>query len=277
MSKELITKAEEIRDEVRVGANTSRRVGGFLEEMAREVNGLYENVLDWINNEKPQGGGFILTQSDVVNNLTDENELKPLSAKQGKLLKAIIDALVVDNLVTNDETKALSAKQGKNLADNIRGLSEVYQPLGDYAPETHTHKATDVQEDTAHKFMTDTVKNTLSSLGTNFAKSDLSNVVTKSFGQNGYYKLSDGLMLQWGYSSSSGRNKTIYLPTSFYDTNYSVMITMRRKEDNTTNLTGDVYTLSKSSFIMFGLFHSTDSNNGAYSGGFSWFAIGRWK
>lgn len=84
-------------------------------------------------------------------------------------------------------------------------------------------------------------------------------------------------MLQWGYSSSSGRNKTIYLPTSFYDTNYSVMITMRRKEDNTTNLTGDVYTLSKSSFIMFGLFHSTDSNNGAYSGGFSWFAIGRWK
>lgn len=117
----------------------------------------------------------------------------------------------------------------------------------------------------------------ISSLGTNFAKSDLSNVVTKSFGQNGYYKLSDGLMLQWGYSSSSGRNKTIYLPTSFYDTNYSVMITMRRKEDNTTNLTGDVYTLSKSSFIMFGLFHSTDSNNGAYSGGFSWFAIGRWK
>ena len=277
MSKELITKAEEIRDEVHVGANTSRRVGGFLEEMAREVNGLYENVLDWINNEKPQGGGFILTQSDVVNNLTDESELKPLSAKQGKLLKAIIDALVVDNLVTNDETKALSAKQGKNLADDIRGLSEVYQPLGDYAPETHTHKATDVQEDTTHKFMTDTEKNTLSSLGTNFAKSDLSNVVTKSFGQNGYYKLSDGLMLQWGYSSSSGRNKTIYLPISFYDTNYSVMITMRRKEDNTTNLTGDVYTLSKSSFIMFGLFHSTDSNNGAYSGGFSWFAIGRWK
>lgn len=84
-------------------------------------------------------------------------------------------------------------------------------------------------------------------------------------------------MLQWGYSSSSGRNKTIYLPTSFYDTNYSIMITMRRKEDNTTNLTGDVYTLSKSSFIMFGLFHSTDSNNGAYSGGFSWLAIGRWK
>lgn len=91
MSKELITKAEQIRDEVRVGANTAKRVGGFLEEMAREVNGLYNNMLDWINNEKPQGGGFILTQSDVVNNLTDESELKPLSAKQGRVLKEMVE------------------------------------------------------------------------------------------------------------------------------------------------------------------------------------------
>lgn len=87
----------------------------------------------------------------------------------------------------------------------------------------------------------------------------------------------DGFMIQWGYSSASGRNRTIYLPASFYDVNYSIMITMRRKEDSTTNLTGDVYTLTKSSFVAFGLYHSTDSNNGAYSGGFNWFAVGRWK
>lgn len=116
-----------------------------------------------------------------------------------------------------------------------------------------------------------------SSLGTNAALKDFSNVSTKSLSQNGYYKLPDGLMIQWGYSSSSGRNKTIYLPASFYDTNYSVIITMRRGTDDTTNLTGDVWTQLKSSFLMFGLYHSTDTNNGAYWAGFNWFAVGRWK
>ena len=116
-----------------------------------------------------------------------------------------------------------------------------------------------------------------SSLGTNCALKDFSNVTTKNLGQNGYYRFPDGLMLQWGYSSSSGRNKTIYLPISFYDTNYSVMITMRRGTDDTTNLTGDVWTQNKSSFLMFGLYHATDTNNGAYWSGFNWLAIGRWK
>lgn len=116
-----------------------------------------------------------------------------------------------------------------------------------------------------------------SSLGTNAALKDFSNVTTKSLSQNGYYKLPDGLLIQWGYSSSSGRNKTIYLPTSFYDTIYSVIITMRRGTDDTTNLTGDVWTQSKSSFLMFGLYHATDINNGAYWAGFNWLAIGRWK
>lgn len=177
MSKELIKKAERILDEVRVGANTAKRVGGFLEEIAREVNGLYENVLDWINNEKPQGEGFILTQSDVVNNLTDESELKPLSAKQGKLLKAIIDAMVVDNLVTNDKTKALSAKQGKNLADDIRGVSEVYQPLGDYAAEVHGNKASDIQEETNKKFMTDAERSLLNRFLVNFRALPFANLL----------------------------------------------------------------------------------------------------
>lgn len=116
-----------------------------------------------------------------------------------------------------------------------------------------------------------------SSLGTNFAKADFSNVVTKSLSQNGYYKLPDGLIIQWGYSSTSGRNKTVYLPVSFYDTYYTVVISMKRKEDSTTNLTSDVWNQSKSSFIMYGLFHATDINNGAYTGGFNWLAIGRWK
>lgn len=111
----------------------------------------------------------------------------------------------------------------------------------------------------------------------NLAKADLSNAMTVSLNQNGYAKFNNGLLMQWGYSSSSGRNKTIYLPRSFYDTNYSVLVTMKRTVDDTTNYTGDVWTQNKSSFLMFGLYHSTDTNNGAFWGGFNWFAIGRWK
>jgi hypothetical protein len=111
-----------------------------------------------------------------------------------------------------------------------------------------------------------------SSLGTKAIQ-----IINDNLGQNGYVKYSNGLLMQWGYSSSSGRNKTIYLPTSFYDTNYSVLVTMKRTVDDTTNYTGDVWTQNKSSFLMFGLYHSTDTNNGAFWGGFNWFAIGRWK
>lgn len=212
--------------------------------------------------------------------------------------------------VTDSEKVTWNSK-----AEGNHNHDSVYQPKGSYAASSHKHTSTDVEEDSTHrfmtdaertklngiasgannyshpashpasmieesttrKFMTDAEKTLLSSLGTNAALKDFSNVTTKSLGQNGYYKLPDGLMIQWGYSSSSGRNKTIYLPASFYDTNYSVIITMRRGTDDTTNLTGDVWTQSKSSFLMFGLYHSTDTNNGAYWAGFNWFAVGRWK
>ena len=59
----------------------------------------------------------------------------------------------------------------------------------------------------------------ISSLGTNAALKDFSNVVTRNLGQNGYYKLPDGLMIQWGNLASSYRNRSIYLPTSFMITN----------------------------------------------------------
>lgn len=95
--------------------------------------------------------------------------------------------------------------------------------------------------------------------------------------QNGYQKFNNGLLIQWGYSSSSGKNKTIYMPTSFYNINYSVVLTLKRTTDDTTNLTCDVYSQSVSSFTMYGLYHATDSNNGAYWSGFYWMAIGRWK
>ena len=62
-----------------------------------------------------------------------------------------------------------------------------------------------------------------SSLGTNTALKDFSNVSTKNFSQNGYYKLPDGLMIQWGKKAGgSSYQGTITLPLSFHDDYYSL-------------------------------------------------------
>ena len=278
MSKQLITESEAIRDEVRVGANSAKRVGTLLVQMANEVNGIYTNVLDWINNDRPQGGGFILTQSDVVNALTDESELKPLSAKQGKILKAIIDGLVVDNLVTDNESKALSARQGKELAERIEGLSEVYQPLGDYQPagnyaaSVHEHQASDIQETTDKKVMTAEERNILSTLGT---KSIL--VESQSLGQNGYLKCSNGLLIQWGkHSGSTSPSVTIYLTESFLDADYIIQGSIiKDASDNNVYSALPIANPTKNSFKLDRNFSST--NTGVSSAKFNWIAIGRWK
>ena len=126
--------------------------------------------------------------------------------------------------VTDTEKNTWSGK-----AEGNHNHDSVYQAKGNYAASSHTHLAADIEESTTRKFMTTDEKNILSSLGTNYAKADFSNVITKSLGQNGYYKFPDGLMIQWGYSSTSGIGKTVYFNTTFYDSNYTVLLTGTRK------------------------------------------------
>ena len=153
-----------------------------------------------------------------------------------------------------------------------------YQPLGDYAADVHTHSATDITEDSTHKFMTQMEKNTLSSLGTNAALKDFSNVTTKSLGQNGYYKFPDGLLIQWGQrAGSSTSGISVYLPVSFYDTNYIVQGSIvKSNSDAITYSATPLLNPTKSSFIMDRNFSST-GGSGTSTGTFNWIAIGRWK
>ena len=111
----------------------------------------------------------------------------------------------------------------------------------------------------------------ISSLGT---KADL--VHSKSLGQNGYKKFEDGFLIQWGYSSSSSGNKTIYIPTSFYDTNYCVNITFRTASDISSVVSAYLISQSTSSFVMKGRF-IISSDMGNSTNPFMWIAIGRWK
>ena len=112
-----------------------------------------------------------------------------------------------------------------------------------------------------------------SSLGTNAVL-----LSGQSLGQNGYVKYSNGLLIQWGKQpGSTASTVTIYLPTSFYDTNYVIhgCIIKDAYDENVYTATSLVNP-TVSSFKMDRNFGSS-SGTGVSRAKYSWMAIGRWK
>lgn len=116
-----------------------------------------------------------------------------------------------------------------------------------------------------------------SSLGTNFAKADLSNAMTVSFGQNGYAKFNNGLLIQWGTNTSTAQHRTVYFPTSFLDSFYSIVTTTQSPVNINLVTVFSTNTYTKSSFVATGAFRGLDGNYGYPGESFRWTAIGRWK
>ena len=118
----------------------------------------------------------------------------------------------------------------------------------------------------------------ISSLGTTYAKADLSNVMTVNLGQNGYAKFNNGLLIQWGQRTGSSASAiSIYLSTSFYDTNYIIQGNIvKDSPDAITYSALPILNPTKSSFRMDRNFSSI-AGSGISTGSFNWIAIGRWK
>ena len=208
--------------------------------------------------------------------------------------------------VTDSEKSTWNGKAAGN-----HNHDSVYQPKGSYAVSSHKHTASEVEEDSTHRFMTDaertkltgiaagannyshpvshpasmveesttrkfmtnTEKTLLSTLGTNAALKDFSNVSTKNLSQNGYYKLPDGLMIQWGYASAVAGTQTIYLNTSFYDTNYTVVTnTITANASLQVAVVKTIRIKNRSSLVILSV-----QQGGAAGEPWNWLAIGRWK
>ena len=108
-----------------------------------------------------------------------------------------------------------------------------------------------------------------SSLGTNAALKDFSNVTTKSLSQNGYYKLPDGLLIQWG-TGGNGVNQIVYFPTSFYNTSYVVVTTAISSVMN--SIVKMINGKNISYFKVYSVGQTIEAGEI-----FGWIAIGRWK
>ena len=140
-----------------------------------------------------------------------------------------------------------------------------------------SHPASMIAEATNKRFMTDAERNTLSSLGTSYAKADFSNVTTQSLGQNGYCKFPNGLLIQWGFASNStAGNLTAYFPLSFYDSNYSITTTIETVSSEQSVYTATPYA-KYSSYFSVRRRYATGTENGDTARSFTWIAIGRWK
>lgn len=153
-------------------------------------------------------------------------------------------------------------------------------PIGKdlFAMIEHTHIASDITEVINRRFMTDEQKAKLDDIDlSQYAKSDLSNAMTVSLGQNGYAKFNNGLLIQWGYSAgTSSAAQTVYMPTSFYNTNYiAIGSIIKNNTDNNAYTFCPIYGYSINSFKVDRNFISTDA--GISSAKFNWIAIGRWK
>ena len=114
---------------------------------------------------------------------------------------------------------------------------------------------------------------TQSSLGTNAALKDWSNVTTQNLGQNGYCKFPNGLLIQWGMSPGVlGNHKTI-LPISFSNTDYIVTSTIQGMDTSLVMFSTVIYTKYTGYFYGWAKIEAGTWT----SWKFNWIAIGRWK
>jgi hypothetical protein len=153
-----------------------------------------------------------------------------------------------------------------------------YQPAGNYAASVHEHQASDIQETTDKKVMTAEERNILSTLGTTYAKADLSNAVTTlTSGNNTYIKFNNGILIQYGRITTTGqKERRVYMPMSFKNDGYKVFYGI----EIGANVVQTLYTLNKStsSFYVSGTFYNPFTGESGFPGeAFDWFAIGIWK
>lgn len=84
-------------------------------------------------------------------------------------------------------------------------------------------------------------------------------------------------MIQWGKKTSVTYSGTIYFPSSFYDTNYSLHLTCNNgNTGNDSSWIANYTSVSTGSFGYNNKYQQA-ANAGSNTASFYWFAIGRWK
>ncbi len=127
----------------------------------------------------------------------------------------------------------------------------------------YTYAPTPATSDSSTKIATTAFVNNWVNANT----SEVDVVTAYSLGQNGYIKFSNGVIIQWGTTTSAAAATAITLPTAFSNTDYSVTIT-------SVGNSGVYQRLISSSTPKSTTGFTTYASGGAASLNFSWQAIG---
>ena len=92
--------------------------------------------------------------------------------------------------------------------------------------------------------------------------------MTNSSG-NGYCKMGDGTLIQWGEQNTIGLTNSVSLSKAFKDTSYTVLATPISNSNSAGNIT-NIGNNSTTNFVV-------GVNNNSIVSSFHWIAIGRWK
>jgi len=98
----------------------------------------------------------------------------------------------------------------------------------------------------------------------------LAAIVAESLSTNGYCKLSNGLLLQWGFIATSGASQptTVIFPIAFPSAPLNITLSYVNSVGTTTPVVGMVGTSTATSMQIF-------TNQTSGTAGFNWFAIGK--
>lgn len=132
--------------------NLADRLDAVANSTDTELDQLSE-IVTYIKNNKGLIDNITTSKvnvADIVNNLTTNVSNKPLSAAQGVVLKALIDAITVPTKVSQLE--------------NDKGYLTQHQDLSAYAKKTEIPTAlSQLSQDTTHRVVTDSEKSTWNS------------------------------------------------------------------------------------------------------------------
>lgn len=118
-----------------------------------------------------------------------------------------------------------------------------------------------------------------SSLGTTYAKVDLSNAISVNLSLNGYAKFNNGLLIQWGrVGGSSTASYSVTMPTSFYNTEYKIFATVYKPSSDSAVYSSSPLAINKTvSRFYLNRNYASGGTTGLSQESWDWFAIGRWK
>lgn len=142
---------------------------------------------------------------------------EPTSGSDNALTSdAAYTALAGKLATTGTAAKAVSDASGNTITSTYATKTELNTLRNSMATDTGVVHTTGNESINGTKTFKAAIIGTASD-----ANNSVVTTVAKSKSANGYYKLGNGLILQWGLANTGG---TVTLPTAFTSTNYSVVI-----------------------------------------------------